>query len=203
MYEAFLVGKGILKRGRFRKTCKFSDWVYARRWGKWESVLIEFRHWVKRKHPSFPFIDELPTGRSEETPQPVRNGPRAGIEPFASWPKTGGRVYGQVLNFRGLQHAPVNEQGVVFLFGMVALELGLIVESVATGFPDCEARRRVSKARDLWERVSIEFEFQSRNFREHGHDPDLCDLIVCWEDNRPDCPGEVLELGSVLDALDK
>lgn len=86
---------------------------------------------------------------------------------------------------------------------MVALELGFIVESVATGFPDCEAKRRVNKPKDLWERVNIEFEYQSRNFRDHGHDPKKCDLIVCWEDNWQDCPIEVLELCSILDKLDK
>ena len=52
-----------------------------------------------------------------------------------------GPTYGASLNFRGLQHAPINEQGVVFLFGMVCHELGFVVESVRTGSPDCEAKR--------------------------------------------------------------
>jgi len=30
----------------------------------------------------------------------------------------------------------VNEQGVVFLFGMIAKELGYMVEAVQTGYPD-------------------------------------------------------------------
>ena len=50
-----------------------------------------------------------------------------------------GNVYGDFINFRGLQHAPVNEQGVVFLFGMICRELGYVVEIVKPGFPDCEA----------------------------------------------------------------
>ena len=116
---------------------------------------------------------------------------------------TGTRMYGPVLNFRGLQHAPINEQGVVLLFGMVALELGFMVESVATGFPDCEAKRCVSKKGHLWERVSIEFEYQSRSFRDHGHDASKCDLIVCWEDNWPECPVEVLELKTAIEALEQ
>jgi hypothetical protein len=86
---------------------------------------------------------------------------------------------------------------------MVALELGFIVESVATGFPDCEAKRCVSRKQDLWERVRIEFEYQSRTFSDHGHDPNQCDLIVCWEGNWPDCPIEVLELRSGIEALEK
>lgn len=116
-------------------------------------------------------------------------------------PFTSSNVYGDFINFRGLQHAPVNEQGVVFLFGMVCRELGYVVESVKQGFPDCEAKRRLGGKAAQWQRVRIEFEYQSRSFRAHGHDPDLCDVIVCWEDNWPDCPLEVLELRSVLSRL--
>lgn len=107
-------------------------------------------------------------------------------------------LYGDFINFRGLQHAPVNEQGVVFLFGMICRELGYVVEIVKQGFPDCEAKRRVRSKAVMWQRVRIEFEYQSRNFRQHGHDPDQCDVIVCWEDNWPECPLEVVELRSIL-----
>lgn len=107
-------------------------------------------------------------------------------------------LYGDFINFRGLQHAPVNEQGVVFLFGMICRELGYVVEIVKPGFPDCEAKRRVRGKTGMWQRVRIEFEYQSRNFRQHGHDPDQCDVIVCWEDNWPECPIEVLELRSAM-----
>jgi hypothetical protein len=112
---------------------------------------------------------------------------------------TQGNIYGDFINFRGLQHAPVNEQGVVFLFGMICRELGYVVEIVKQGFPDCEAKRLIRPG--IWQRVRIEFEFQSRTFRSHGHDPDRCDLIVCWDDNWPDCPLEVLELSTALKRL--
>ena len=115
--------------------------------------------------------------------------------------QTARSLYGDFLNFRGLQHCPVNEQGVVFLFGMVCRELGYVVEIVRAGFPDCEAKRRVRGRDGLWQRVRIEFEYQSKNFRSHGHDPDQCDVIVCWVHNWPDCPIEILELKSALDAL--
>ena len=105
--------------------------------------------------------------------------------------------YGDFINFRGLQHAPVNEQG-VFLFGMICKELGYVVEIIKPGFPDCEAKRRIRGKSGMWQRVRIEFEFQSRSFKAHGHDPHQCDMIVCWEDNWPDCPIEVLELGNAL-----
>ena len=105
------------------------------------------------------------------------------------------------MDFRGLRHEPVNEQGVVLLFGMVARELGYTVEAVQSGFPDCEAKRQIAPER--WQRVHLEFEFESRNFRDHGHPLTGCDVIVCWHHNWPDCPAhiEVLELSSRIKSL--
>ena len=110
-------------------------------------------------------------------------------------------IYGQPMDFRGLRHEPVNEQGVVLLFGMVARELGYTVEAVQSGFPDCEAKRQIAPER--WQRVHLEFEFESRNFRDHGHSPAGCDVIVCWRHNWPDCPPhlEILELSSLIRSL--
>jgi hypothetical protein len=118
-------------------------------------------------------------------------------------PLHGRPSYGQPMDFRGLRHEPVNEQGVVLLFGMVARELGYIVEAVQSGFPDCEAKRQIAPQR--WQRVHIEFEFESRNFRDHGHPATGCDIIVCWRHNWPNCPPhlEVLELSSLLQSLPK
>jgi hypothetical protein len=107
--------------------------------------------------------------------------------------------YGGLIRFRSLEHAPINEQGVVFLFGMICKDLGYVVEMLKSGFPDCEAKREVRPG--IWRRVRIEFEFRSRTFRSHGHDPGQCDVIVCWEDNWPDCPIEVQELKSLLPRL--
>lgn len=49
------------------------------------------------------------------------------------------------------------------------------------------------------------FEFESRNFREHGHDARGCDVIVCWRHNWTECPPEleVVELMSVIQTLSK
>ena len=118
------------------------------------------------------------------------------------WHSSGKTRFGSFLNFRGLQHAPINEQGVVFLFGMVAFELGYVVESVATGFPDCEAKRRIKGSTEAWERIRIEFEYQSKSFIDHGHDATQCDIIVCWKHNWPECPLEVLDLSSAIENLD-
>ncbi len=201
MYQALLDEETVPPFHVFDQQCEYDASVYRRRWGTWDQILSVFREWVSAHNPDFQLLHELPTLNEAESSVAKNDAPTEN-KTIHSWERSGSRVYGTVLNFRGLQHAPVNEQGVVFLFGMVALELGFIVESVATGFPDCEAKRRVNKAKDLWERVSIEFEFQSRNFRDHGHDSSQCDLIVCWEHNWPECPIEVLELRSILSTLD-
>ena len=50
-------------------------------------------------------------------------------------------VVGELINFRGLVYAPINENGVVFLFGKVAEDLHMYLEEIKPGFPDCIARR--------------------------------------------------------------
>lgn len=110
-------------------------------------------------------------------------------------------TYGNPLDFPTLRHEPVNELGVVLLFGMVAKDLGYVVEAVQAGFPDCEAKRLIGPKR--WKRVHLEFEFESRNFRDHGHPSTGCDVLVCWHHNWDDCPAhiEVLELSSRIKSL--
>lgn len=97
-----------------------------------------------------------------------------------------------------LTNAPMNEYGVIFLFGMVAGELGFQVESLRGDFPDCEARRQIQPGK--WQRVRIEFEYESRNFSHHGHDSAECDVIVCWKHNwvRKPASLEIIELSKIL-----
>ena len=106
-------------------------------------------------------------------------------------------LYGVRIEVDGLAHAPINEQGVVFLFGLLSKDLGYSVEAVQQAFPDCIAKRKGSRGKtEVWSRVRIEFEFRSAEFKRHGHDASRCDLIVCWEHNWEECPIEVLELRS-------
>jgi hypothetical protein len=206
MKDAFLAAGGIVTQSKFDRLCRYNVSVYKRRgWGNWIGVLSRFREWAAIHAADFPYMAALPQAPSPTEPPEViqdADGAATPKSPAASWSAKGGRRYGSFLNFRGLLHAPLNEQGVVFLFGMVALELGYVVESITPGFPDCEAKRRVSKSGDTWERTRIEFEFESRNFLTHGHRLEDCDVIVCWEDNWPDCPIEVMELKSVIQNLD-
>jgi hypothetical protein len=107
-------------------------------------------------------------------------------------------IVGDLINFRGLVYSPLNENGVVFLFGKVAHDLNMYVEEIKPGFPDCIGRRFIGKG---WERVRIEFEFLSSNFVAHKHDPKGCDIIVCWEHDWKECPLEVIELRSEIKGL--
>jgi hypothetical protein len=107
-------------------------------------------------------------------------------------------VMGEPFDRSPMTNAPVNELGVVVLFGMVAAGLGLQVESVQGRFPDCEAKRMVAPGK--WQHLRIEFEYESKNFHLHGHDPKKCDMIVCWRHNWKECPEgiEVIELSRLL-----
>jgi hypothetical protein len=99
-------------------------------------------------------------------------------------------VMGPPFSRHPLTNAPVNEMGVVFLFALVAWELGFQVESLwGRGYPDGRAKREVAPGK--WQDVAIEFEYESKNFLLHGHDPAKCDVIVCWRHNWKECPEEI------------
>ena len=100
-------------------------------------------------------------------------------------------IVGDPINFSGLVYGPLNENGVIFLFAKLQDKLGIVVESIQAAFPDARGRRKTSRG---WEEVWIEFEYRSSHFKQHGHDPKECDIIVCWEHDWLDCPLEVIEL---------
>jgi Homing endonuclease associated repeat len=108
-------------------------------------------------------------------------------------------MYGRVMRPYPLICTPVNEMGVVFLFGAVAERLGFWVLRIQTEYPDCEALRMIDE--DRCQLVKIEFEHESRNFLKHMHLASECDLIVCWKHNWPECPLEVVELKELLPRL--
>ena len=191
---------------RYRREGAFSPDVFQRRFGAWSRMPDAFRDFAKGNPTWDDVVALLPTAaREQEVP---RAGDSETIEtplaqPFKYAKLDARPTYGNPIDFRGLRHEPVNEQGVVFLFGMVAKEIGFMVEAVQTGFPDCEAKRQISPRK--WQRVRIEFEFESRNFRDHGHACDGCDVIVCWRHNWPEAPQqlEVVELSSVINRLSR
>jgi len=108
-------------------------------------------------------------------------------------------IVGDLINFRGLVYSPLNENGVIFLFGKVVEDLNMYIEEIKPGFPDCIARRFTGNG---WERLSIEFEYFSSNFKSHKHNPQSCDMIVCWEHDWKECPIEVIPLKDVIQGLE-
>jgi hypothetical protein len=192
----------IPSRTQFNAYAKFSSSSLIRRFGNMPGILKAYKEWLIAKEPDSPYVDLVAAKSKHEVLEVPRTSQVKSAAPSSEWSKGNGLVYGAPISFRGLRHAPVNEQGVVYLFGMVAYELGLIVESVQAAFPDCEAKRCVNSRRNLWQRVRIEFEYLSSNFKSHGHDAQGCDLIVCWEHDWRDCPLEVIELRSVIDELE-
>jgi len=99
--------------------------------------------------------------------------------------------------FRGFVYAPRTEQEVVALFGLLLpyLEPPICVDEIGTGFPDLIAFR--TDGEELKE-IRIEFELQSGNFIQHGHDETACDMIICWEHDWSSCPLSVISLKDVV-----
>lgn len=124
------------------------------------------------------------------------SGVSAGFLAIQSFPDR--PVMGAPMNLRPLATEPVNEMGVMCLFVLLATRLGFMIDVLRSQFPDCEARHEVEPGR--WQRVWIEFEFESISFRNHKHDPEGCDIIVCWRHNWLGCPKKlaVVELRRVI-----
>jgi hypothetical protein len=184
----------------FQDKAQISADTIRRRFGGIQGTLKKYRQWLETNQPESSTLALLATKSKHEVPPP----PEATVSKLAGpaqWRKSSGPEFGSPLSFRGLTHAPINEQGVVYLFGMVSFELGFVVEAIQSSFPDCEAKRCIDPKRNRWQRVRIEFEYESSNFQAHGHDPSGCDLIVCWEHDWPASPLEVLELRTVIDEL--
>jgi len=174
-----------------------SDSLMRRRFGSSAGPLRAYQAWLKANHPESPILERL-SAKLQNGVVPRPESPDLDFV-VPRWGGSSGPLFGPPINFRGLRHAPINEHGVVYIFGMVSYELGFIVEALQSSFPDCEAKRCMDK--DRWQRVRIEFEFRSSDFHRHGHPVGGADLIVCWKHDWPDCPVEVLELRSAIDSL--
>ncbi|MCL2501337.1 MAG: hypothetical protein FWE90_13530 [Defluviitaleaceae bacterium] len=186
----------------FERQLKKDATVYVRKFGgKWQHVLIAFRVWLNKTHPHSKFINMIAEKYQKNSQNLITH--KKNVAAGKTWGKKKDVVYGSPLDFRGLRHEPTNEQGVVFLFGKIHEELGIIVESVNTGFPDCTGKRLIDKNKNHWEPVAIEFEYKSKNFFDHGHNVNGCDVIVCWIHDWHTCPSslEVIELKEIIKSL--
>ncbi len=192
---------GLPTRHGYQVRGRYDLRTLEKRFGSWRGLAGAFGKFASRKKEWREVLAIL-EGEGERAEQWTREEKSVGRNGEASAQcrrLRGRKTYGNPMNFGGLRHEPVNELGVVLLFGMMAKKLGYLVESVQTGFPDCEAMREVAPGR--WQRVKIEFEHLSRNFRRHGHAVQGCDVIVCWRHNWQECPKEleVVELSKVVE----
>lgn len=177
---------------------KYSHGPFLARFERWPRVREAFRKFAKEERIEARWADvlKLIARREEELRRGRERGGRR-LSPL----KKGRPVYGDPLLLPGMHHAPVNEAGVMFAFGVLARQLGFVVKRWQVEFPDCQAVREMAKGQ--WQDVSVEVEFESKNFLRHGHDPKKCDVIVCWVHNWPECPEwiEVVELRKVVEGI--
>lgn len=212
---------------QYDKAGKYSHRAFRGRWKSWHDVPVAVAEWAAAKWPDRQWDDVVEIARSY-TKQRQAAGDRLGKKKYnrltstpdeglTSTPSTlstestesrqaprstrkrsAAPVYGRPIMLPELATAPTNELGVIYLFGVLAKVLGFMVLRLQAEFPDCEVLRRGEDGR--WRRLRVEFEFESRNFLLHGHDVNGCDLIVCWVNNWPSCPVEVLELSKIVGA---
>src|SRR5262249_5553262 len=143
---------GKLPRHIYLRDGNYSPLTLAKRFGGWTSVPTVFQKFAKRKPgwadvlaliPAAAARDENSSITAFSPMKPVNERSQKNI---ATDSPTGlkrqnhrllkGRViYGNPTNLPGVPYEPVNEQGVVLLFGRLANELGYRIEAVQVGFP--------------------------------------------------------------------
>jgi hypothetical protein len=189
--------KKIPSKSEYENLGKHSITPLKSRFGSWGQVPRYLRRHIEEQGRTEEWKDVLELIREYEQGQD-------GLEKVAApeWEQKKPRVmtdrpvYGPLIRPYPMIHGPINENGVLYLFGTVSERLGFVVTLIQTGFPDCLALRLVDV--DRWQPVKIEFEYESRNFLKHMHDPSGCDIIVCWKHNWPECPLEVIELSKIV-----
>jgi len=187
-----------------RRDTGITDKVFISHFGKRgiKEVFSHYREWLKTNKPSsknIKFVDDYLKGKSKIKTSPRQVQRRVDGKIF-EWIKDPDKTqYGRPLNFGNLLLEPTNEQGVVFLFGMVSKRLGFTVKHVRPEFPDCEAMEHLKGGRT--QEVKIEFKYRSRGY---NYSTEGCDIIVCWEDNWGDeCPLRVIEIKKEINKLRK
>ncbi|MFL6314910.1 MAG: homing endonuclease associated repeat-containing protein [Terriglobales bacterium] len=194
--------KKIPSRAEFAHMGKHSDTPLKSRFGSWGQVPRYLRRYMEEQGLTEEWKDVMELIRAYEQGQdgmemaPTPECEQKKISTLKPGVMTDRPVYGPLIRPYPMIHGPINENGVLYLFGTVSDRLGFVVTLIQGAFPDCYAMRLVDV--DRWQPVKIEFEYESRNFLRHLHDPKGCDIIVCWKHNWPECPLEVIELSKIV-----
>ena len=191
---------------QYDKAGKYSHRAFRVRWKSWNDLAAAWMEFAASKWPDRQWDDVMELAR-KHLEQRRSAAPRSkkynrltstdDAELTSTPKKASSPVYGRPMVMQAMATAPTNEAGVMVLFGSLATALGFVILRVQQGFPDIEALRCGGDGQ--WRRVRIELEFESKNFLLHGHDPNGCDLIVCWKNNWLTSPVEVLELSGVVE----
>jgi hypothetical protein len=148
-------------RHQYRAHGTYSPGAFDNHFGPWSGIPSKFRLFAEGRAEWSDVVAMLPLPPPARIVSEVDEPPNAGGDGLAFsnrqfHTKLDGRpTYGNPIDFRGLRHEPVNEQGVVFLFGMLARELGYAVEAVQAGYPDCEATNRIRKMAKGEDRIRV------------------------------------------------
>jgi Homing endonuclease associated repeat len=185
--------------GEYEMLSKYSTRPLVRHFGSWRQVAYGLKQFAESHGLAEQWQPEL--GLVGGTSRDEAGG--TAIVPATTcshWPPAllSRPAYGPPMWPGPMTYAPVNEMGVVFLFGAIAWHLGFVAQRWQTQFPDCELIRRIGE--DRCQLVRAELEYESRNFLKHMHDINKCDLVICWKHNWPECPLEVLELRKLISA---
>jgi hypothetical protein len=103
-------------------------------------------------------------------------------------------IVGEPINRFGFIFAPVNREGVGTFFAKVAERLRIEIEEVRPSAPHCIARRQTTRG---WEQVAIIYTYKSGDQQGRTSALLVCDVLVCWQHDWPDCALEVIELRTV------
>lgn len=88
---------------------------------------------------------------------------------------------------------PSNEAETIVLFRLLGQDrLGWRIAYLQTAFPDAVIENKRSQ------RLTVEFEYEAKNFKRHKHPADGCDLILCYRNSWPDAPLPVWALEDCL-----
>jgi hypothetical protein len=189
--------KRIPSKADYETMGKHSITPLRARFGTWGQVPRYLRRYMEEQGLTEEWKDVMELIRKYEQGQDgMEMSPSPECEQKKPRVMTDRPVYGPLIRPYPMIHGPINENGVLYLFGTVSERLGFVVTLIQGAFPDCYAMRLVDV--DRWQPVRIEFEYGSRNFLRHLHDPSGCDIIVCWKHNWPECPLEVIELSKIV-----
>ena len=183
----------------YDKNGKFSLGPFYTRYERWGRVMEAFKKFARAEKIETKWKDVL--RRIAELEEKIERTAKGGKQGRRCPLMQDRAVYGDPLLMPGMAHAPTNEAGVLFAFGVLAGRLGFAVKRWQVAFPDCVAVREMAKGQ--WQDQNVEVEFESKNFLRHGHDPKKCDVIVCWVHNWPECPEwiEVVELRKEVESI--